>query len=54
MEVLVEGRHKGKWRGRTRTDKLVFFTDDSDRLGKLIDIKITRTSPWSLQGEPIE
>ena len=25
VEVLVESNHKGKWRGRTRTNKLVFF-----------------------------
>ena len=30
VEVLVEERHKGKWRGRTRTNKLVFF-DVGDR-----------------------
>ena len=28
VEVLVEGRKRGKWQGRTRTDKLVFFTDN--------------------------
>jgi tRNA-2-methylthio-N6-dimethylallyladenosine synthase len=51
VAILVEGRRKGKWYGRTRTDKLVFFTSRGDHLGQLIDIKITRTSPWSLQGE---
>ncbi len=25
VEVLVEENHKGRWRGRTRTNKLVFF-----------------------------
>ena len=25
VEVLIEGRRKGRWWGRTRTDKLVFF-----------------------------
>jgi len=51
VEVLVEGRKKGKWWGRTRTDKLVFFTDNVDRLGKLIDVRIESASAWSLQGE---
>ncbi len=52
VEVLVEGRHKGKWRGRTRTNKLVFFdVDDQDRTGQLVPIRITRTGPWSMQGE---
>jgi tRNA-2-methylthio-N6-dimethylallyladenosine synthase len=27
VEVLVEEKHKGKWKGRTRTNKLVFFED---------------------------
>ena len=52
VEVLVEGRDKGKWRGRTRTDKLVFFEDAGDFHGKLARVRITRTSPWSLQGIP--
>ena len=29
VEVLVEDRRKGKWRGRTRSDKLVFFTENT-------------------------
>ena len=52
MDVLVEGRHKGKWRGRTRTNKLVFFeVDEQDREGQLVPVRITRTGPWSMQGE---
>ena len=50
VEVLVEGRKKGKWWGRTRSDKLVFFTDAADRLGQLVDVRIESTSAWSLQG----
>jgi len=50
VEVLVEGRKKGKWWGRTRSDKLVFFTDTVDRLGQLVDICIESASAWSLQG----
>lgn len=50
VEVLVEGRKKGKWWGRTRTDKLVFFEDEADRMGQLVDVKLEKTSPWSLQG----
>ncbi len=53
VEVLVEGRKKGKWHGRTRTDKLVFFDDPSDRLGQLVDVTIQRAGPWSLQGSPV-
>lgn len=51
VEVLVEGRKKGKWWGRTRSDKLVFFEDAADRIGRLVDVRIESTSPWSLQGE---
>ena len=59
LEVLVDGHKKGKWRGRTRTDKLVFFDaggelDSGKRLGKLVDVKIDETSPWALQGTPAE
>ena len=50
VEVLVEGKKGGKWQGRTRTGKLVFFNDNSDYLGQLVKIRIEKTSPWSLQG----
>ncbi len=50
--VLVEERHKGKWRGRTRTNKLVFFdVNERDWAGQLAQVRITRTGPWSMQGE---
>ena len=54
VEVLVEGRKKGKWWGRTRADKLVFFSDAADRTGQLVDIEVTRTGPWSLQGNLVD
>ena len=50
LEVLVETRHKGKWRGRTRTNKLVFFSDPRDWLGQLAPVRITWAGPWSMQG----
>jgi len=56
MEVLVEGRKKGKWLGRTRTDKLVFFEDSPGRVeltGQLVNVTIGRASPWSLQGSVV-
>lgn len=52
VEVLVEERHKGKWRGRTRTNKLVFFEDEGDWRGKLAQVQVTWTGPWSMQGNP--
>jgi tRNA-2-methylthio-N6-dimethylallyladenosine synthase len=51
VEVLVEGRKKGKWFGRTRSNKLVFFEDAGDWLRQLVSIQIEKTSPWSLRGE---
>ena len=53
VEVLVEGRTRGKWRGRTRSDKLVFFSLPGNYLGRLVSIVVEKTSPWSLQGEPV-
>lgn len=50
VDILVEGRHKGKWQGRTESDKLVFFRDTENRLGQIVTIRIEKTSPWSLQG----
>ncbi len=50
VEVLVEGRKKGKWHGRSRSGKLVFFSSNGDFLGQLVKVRITKTSPWSLQG----
>ncbi|HUU08271.1 MAG TPA: tRNA (N6-isopentenyl adenosine(37)-C2)-methylthiotransferase MiaB [Dehalococcoidales bacterium] len=51
VEVLVEDRKKGKWQGRTRSGKLVFFSSNADCRGRLVKIKIEKTSPWSLQGK---
>ena len=50
VEVLVEGRKGGKWFGRTRSNKLVFFEDAGDWVGQLARIQIEKTSPWSLRG----
>ena len=50
VEVLVEGKKQGKWHGRSRHGKLVFFNDKKDLLGQVVKIKIEKTSPWSLQG----
>jgi tRNA-2-methylthio-N6-dimethylallyladenosine synthase len=50
VEVLVEDLQRGKWRGRTRTNKLVFFADDADWRGKLALVEITWAGPWSMLG----
>jgi tRNA-2-methylthio-N6-dimethylallyladenosine synthase len=51
VEVLVEEEHKGKWRGRTPQNKLVFFEDHTqDWHGRLVSVEIAWTGPWSMQG----
>ena len=51
VEILVEGNKRGKWCGRMRSNKLVFFESDGDCLRQLVDVTITKTSPWALQGK---
>jgi tRNA-2-methylthio-N6-dimethylallyladenosine synthase len=54
LEVLVEGTERGKWMGRTRTNKIVFFEPDAsgtvDRTGQLVMLRIDEAGPWSLHG----
>ncbi len=55
QEVLVDGRNRGRWQGRTRTDKLVFFDPadgmETDLLGRLVNVRVTETTPWSLRAK---
>jgi len=51
VEVLVEGKKRGKWYGRSRSNKLVFFENDDDCSGQLVNVTIDTTSPWALQGK---
>jgi tRNA-2-methylthio-N6-dimethylallyladenosine synthase len=53
LEVLVDNQAKGRWSGRSRGNTLVHFADDRPLEGKLVDVKITRTSPWYLIGEAV-
>jgi tRNA-2-methylthio-N6-dimethylallyladenosine synthase len=53
LEILVEGKKQGKWHGRSRSGKLIFFGNKNDLLGEVVNIKIEKTSPWSLQGHII-
>jgi len=50
VEVLVQGTRRGKWFGRTRTHKLVFFEGEEDYAGAMVRLSIFKTSPWALQG----
>jgi len=54
VEVLVEGRDRQRWRGRTRTNKLVFFEDPRPLLGETVPVQVTWTGPWSLIGVAAE
>ena len=47
--VLVEGEYKGRWRARTPQNKLVFFEADGDWKGRLAEVEVTWTGPWSMQ-----
>ena len=49
-EVLVEGTAKGRWYGRTRTNKLVHFASEQALGGQLLDVEVTATEPWYLEG----
>ena len=50
QRVLVEGRRRGRWFGRNRNDKLVFFDSPDDIKGEMVDVRVERAGPWSLQG----
>lgn len=50
VEVLVEERDKGRWRGRTPHNKLVFFDHPGQLRGQLVNVEITHTGPWSMSG----
>ena len=49
MEVLFEEGVKGRWNGRTDTNKLVFAESDRDLRGQLLPAQVTWTGPWSMQ-----
>ena len=53
VRVLVEGRKRGKWYGRNRNDKLVFFEDERDRKGDMVNVRVEKAGPWSLQGTSV-
>ena len=51
VDVLFEAKVKGRWMGRTPTNKLVFIEDGGDLTGKVLNVRITWAGPWSMQGE---
>ncbi|MCB8920155.1 MAG: tRNA (N6-isopentenyl adenosine(37)-C2)-methylthiotransferase MiaB [Ardenticatenaceae bacterium] len=54
VEVLVEDKHKGKWRGRTPHNKLVFFEDPRSLRGELVQVHVSHTGAWSMSGTAVD
>jgi len=55
VEILVEERHKGRWQGRTVTNKPVFFDDNgTDWRGRLARVRISWSGPWSMIGQVVD
>jgi len=50
VSVLFEEKSRGRWRGRTPTNKLVFVESEENLLGQERDVHITWTGPWSMIG----
>jgi tRNA-2-methylthio-N6-dimethylallyladenosine synthase len=49
VQVLFEEKVRGRWKGRTPTNKLVFVESDEDLRGQVRPARITWTGPWSMQ-----
>ena len=54
MEVLVDGRSKrdpGRWRGLTRTNKVMVFPGPPGLYGKFVQVRVKRATEYTLIGE---
>lgn len=51
QQIFVDERSGIMNKGRTSTNKLVFFESSRDLLGELTDVKITQAKTWNLAGE---
>jgi tRNA-2-methylthio-N6-dimethylallyladenosine synthase len=51
VDVLFEEQVKGRWKGRTSTNKLVFVESARDLTGLLLPVRVTWTGPWSMQAK---
>jgi tRNA-2-methylthio-N6-dimethylallyladenosine synthase len=49
VDVMFEDKVKGRWRGRTPTNKLVFVESDENLFGRIEPVRVTWTGPWSMQ-----
>ena len=52
-DILVDGESRGRMHGRTRGDKLVYLNGERQRVGEMVGVQITGSSPWSLEGNPV-
>ncbi len=50
VAVLFEENVRGRWRGRTPSNRLVFVEAERDLRGQVLPVQITWTGPWSMQG----
>ncbi|HEY61119.1 MAG TPA: tRNA (N6-isopentenyl adenosine(37)-C2)-methylthiotransferase MiaB [Anaerolineae bacterium] len=51
VNVLFEKKVRGRWKGRTPTNKLVFVESEKDLHGQILPVMITWTGPWSMQAK---
>ncbi len=49
VDVLFEEQVRGRWKGRTPTNKLVFVESQQDLVGQVLPVQVTWTGPWSMQ-----
>ena len=49
VPVLFEDQARGRWRGRTPTNKLVFVESQEDLRARVLPVLITWSGPWSMQ-----
>lgn len=50
VDVLVETKYQGRWKGRTRTNKLVFFESEDQLRGQIVSVEVERAGAWSMNG----
>jgi tRNA-2-methylthio-N6-dimethylallyladenosine synthase len=50
VDVLVESKYQGRWKGRTRTNKLVFFESTGQHRGQTVPVAIEHAGAWSMNG----
>ena len=56
LKVLVEGyskRNKNILSGYSEENKLVNFKGKEDMIGQIVDVKITTSKTWTLEGEAV-